>query len=80
ALWGTHPSQVAMPNHPGRVAARTAGNYHAGPHIHSPENDKLIYRTLRAAEKKGLDIGKTLRGITERMETGQWKKSFAACG
>ena len=49
------------------------GNYHAGAHIHSPSNDKLIYRILRNAEKKGLDIESILEDIGRRMENGTWK-------
>lgn len=70
-LWGTHPNQVAQPGHPGRVNAR---NYHAGTHIHGKETDKLIYKILRAAERKGENISNVLSEMTGRMESGEWKK------
>lgn len=79
-LWGTHPNQVTQPGHPGRVTARSTGNYHAGTHIHGKENDKLIYKILRAAERKGANISRVLSGITGKMESGAWKKTFKACG
>ena len=75
-LWGTHPKQVTLPNHPGKVSAMNMGNYHAGAHIHSPSNDKLIYRILRNAEKKGLDIESVLKDIGRRMENGSWQRTI----
>lgn len=74
-LWGSHPDQVATPGHPGRDAARAAGNYHGGVHIHGKANDRLIYRILRAAEKKGLNVADVLADIGRRMESGEWKKT-----
>ena len=74
-LWGTHPNQTALPNHPGRQAARTTGNYHAGKHVHSSANDKYIYKILRNAENKGLNIENVLSDIGKRMENGSWKKT-----
>ncbi|RZK37617.1 MAG: hypothetical protein EOO61_08745, partial [Hymenobacter sp.] len=79
-LWGTHPNQTALANHPSRITARATGNYHAGPHIHSPTNDKLVFRTLRQAEKKGLNIESTLEDIGRKMESGNWKKGYKGCG
>ncbi|HBL4689844.1 AHH domain-containing protein [Citrobacter sedlakii] len=79
-LWGTHPNQVAQPGHPGRITARNTGNYHAGTHIHGKDNDRLIYKILRSAERKGASISNVLSEITGRMESGQWKKSFKSCG
>ena len=64
-----------MPNHPGKISAINTGNYHAGKHIHSSANDKLIYKILRNAERKGLDIEKVLEDIGKRMENGTWKNS-----
>ncbi|WP_172837763.1 RHS repeat-associated core domain-containing protein [Stenotrophomonas nitritireducens] len=80
-LWGTAGSQVAQSGHPGRAAARSAGTYHAGKHIHSPINDKMIYRMLRTAEKRGgADaIKATLSELGRRQESGSWKNSFKAC-
>jgi RHS repeat-associated protein len=78
-LWGTSNSQVANPNHPGRAAARATGNYHAGSHVHSTMNDKLIYRILRNAEKKGLNVANVLEDIGQRLESGAWKKAFECC-
>lgn len=75
-LWGTSPTQRALPNHPGKAAAIAQGNYHAGPHIHSEANDKLIYRILRNAEKKGLNVENVLGDIGRRMESGNWKKTI----
>jgi len=74
-LWGTHPSQTAHSNHPGRTAARATGNSHGGIHIHGKANDKLIYRILRSAEKRGLDVEDVLKDIGRRMESGEWKKT-----
>jgi RHS repeat-associated protein len=79
-LWGTHPNQVALASHPSRATARATGNYHAGSHIHSPTNDKLVYRTLRQAEKKGLNIEEALEDIGRKMESGSWKKGYKGCG
>lgn len=80
-LWGTAGSQVAQAGHPGRAAARSAGTYHAGKHIHSPINDKMIYRMLRNAEKRGgADaIKATLSELGRRQESGSWKNTFKAC-
>ncbi|WP_196480426.1 hypothetical protein [Xanthomonas translucens] len=80
-LWGTASSQVAQPGHSGRRAARAGGNYHAGSHIHSPENDKLLYKILRSAEARGGadSIRRVLNNLNQRYESGSWKKSFAAC-
>lgn len=72
-LWATARSQRSLSVHPGRDSARTFGNYHVGKHIHSPQNDKYIYRILRNAEKKGLDIGRVLSDIGRRMEDGSWQ-------
>jgi len=80
-LWGTAGSQVAQAGHPGRAAARSAGTYHAGKHIHSPINDKMIYRMLRNAEKRGgADaIRAALSELGRRQESGSWKNTFKAC-
>ncbi|MFB7157385.1 RHS repeat-associated core domain-containing protein [Lysinibacillus sp. NPDC056232] len=74
-LLGTARSQRSLSVHPGRDTARTLGNYHAGKHIHSPQNDKYIYQILRKAEKKGLDVGSVLSDIGRRMEEGSWKNT-----
>ncbi|MCH9681444.1 MAG: RHS domain-containing protein [Deltaproteobacteria bacterium] len=74
-LWGSHPNQRAQPGHPGRSAARASGNYHGGRHIHGKANDRLIYRILRAAEKRGADVGAVLEDIGRRMEDGRWKNT-----
>ncbi|MGE7692786.1 RHS repeat-associated core domain-containing protein [Lysinibacillus sp. NPDC094177] len=79
-LWGTHPNQKSQPGHPGAVKAREMGNYHGGTHIHGKKNDKLIYKILKNADKRGLDIKNVLSDITGRMESGSWKKTFTACG
>lgn len=79
-LWGTHPNQVALANHPSRITARATGNYYAGPHVHSPNDDKSVLRTLRQAEKKGLNIESTLEDIGRKMESGSWKKGCKGCG
>jgi hypothetical protein len=73
---------VATSAHPGRKAAKIAGNYHSGRHIHNPVNDKLIYGILRKAEKKGgaQGIRDALSDIGRRMETGNWLKAFKGCG
>ncbi|NII29532.1 hypothetical protein HB364_30915 [Pseudoflavitalea sp. X16] len=76
-LWGTHPGQISMPNHPGRATARATGNYHAGRHIHNPANDKLIHRILSNAEKRGINPERILEDIGKRMESGQWKNSIS---
>jgi RHS repeat-associated protein len=78
-LWGTHPNQVALPTHPGVTAARAAGNYHAGPHIHSPINDKRVFRALEHAENNGLSITGTLEDIGRQMESGTWKACHTSC-
>lgn len=81
-LWGTASSQVGVTAHPGRVQARGLGNYHAGPHIHSPMNDQLIYRILRRAEQRGGADGvrSALAEIGRRMESGNWQRAFKGCG
>ncbi|POA51998.1 MULTISPECIES: RHS repeat-associated core domain-containing protein [unclassified Pseudomonas] len=79
-LWGTHPNQLAQPGHPGKDAAKAAGNYHGGTHIHGKENDKLLYKILKSAKRKNLNMRNVLANITGRMENGSWKKSFNACG
>jgi RHS repeat-associated protein len=78
-LWGTQDSQVAMPGHPGRVAAAQAGTYHAGAHIHSDANDKLIYQVLKGVDKRGGNVENALRDIGQRMENGSWKSTFGDC-
>lgn len=55
------------------------GNYHAGPHIHSNENDKLIYQVLKGVEKRGGNVENALRDIGARMESGQWKATYECC-
>jgi RHS repeat-associated protein len=75
ALWGTHPSQVAQPGHPGVASARATGNYHGGAHIHGKANDKLIFRILRNAERRGIPIDSVLEDIGRRMESGSWKET-----
>jgi hypothetical protein len=78
-LWGTHPSQLGKGGHPGAAAAIAQGTYHGGeiqaPHVHSEANDKLIYRILAKAEKKGIPLDKVLEDIGRRMESGDWKKT-----
>lgn len=78
-LWGTNPSQLSRGGHPGPAAAIAQGTYHGGanqaPHVHSELNDKLIYRILAKAEKKGIPLDKVLEDIGRRMESGQWKKT-----
>lgn len=78
-LWGTSNSQVGTALHPGRADAAQAGNYHAGPHIHSNENDKLIYQVLKGVEKRGGNVENALRDIGGRMESGQWKATYECC-
>lgn len=80
-LWGAAGSRVAQAGHPGRAAARSAGTYHAGKHIHSPINDKMICRMLRNAEKRGgADaIKATLSELGRRQENGSWKNTLKAC-
>ncbi|MCY0611243.1 hypothetical protein OVV29_37595, partial [Klebsiella pneumoniae] len=60
---------------------RSAGTYHAGKHIHSPINDKMIYRMLRGAEKRGgADaIRAALSELGRRQESGSWKNTYKAC-
>jgi hypothetical protein len=72
-LWGTHPSQQLQPGHPQTLGARTTGNYHGGVHIHGKANDKLIFRILSGAEKKGVPVKNVLEDIGSRMESGAWK-------
>jgi RHS repeat-associated protein len=78
-LWGTNPSQEKSAGHPGKNKSALKGNRHAGAHIHSDLNDKLIYQILRNAKAKGIDLRSTLRDIGERMEEGSWKRSFFCC-
>lgn len=78
-LWGTQDSQVAIPGHPGRAAAATAGTYHAGAHIHSDANDKLIYQVLKGVNKRGGNVENALQDIGRRMENGSWKATFGNC-
>jgi len=78
-VWGTNPSQEAQPGHPGKAASEAAGTRHSCPHIHSDENDKLIYKTLKNAEKKGANLNNVMNDIGSRMEDGSWKKTFACC-
>ncbi|WCM96123.1 DUF6531 domain-containing protein [Acidovorax sp. GBBC 1281] len=78
-LWGTNPAQTATANHPGAAAARTQGTYHAGPHVHSDMNDKLIYQILKGVEKRGGDVENALRDIGRRLENGSWKYTFSCC-
>lgn len=78
-LWGTQDSQVAVPGHPGRAAAAATGTYHAGPHIHSDANDKLIYQVLKGVNKRGGNVENALQDIGRRMESGSWKTTFGNC-
>ncbi|AVT06835.1 hypothetical protein C7Y68_15350 [Paracidovorax avenae] len=78
-LWGTNPAQTATANHPGSAAARAAGNYHAGPHVHSDMNDKLIYQILKGVEKRGGNVEEALKDIGRRLESGSWKYTFSCC-
>ncbi|RQZ33508.1 sugar-binding protein, partial [Burkholderia sp. Bp9090] len=78
-LWGTGNAQVQVPGHPGRVAARADGTYHAGAHIHGTDNDKLIYQVLKGVEKRGGNVENALRDIGQRMESGSWKGTFNCC-
>jgi RHS repeat-associated protein len=78
-VWGTNPSQESKGLHPGKNAANAAGNRHSGPHIHSDLNDKLIYQTLRNAEKRGANLENVMNDLGRRIENGSWKKTFACC-
>jgi RHS repeat-associated protein len=78
-LWGSSNSQVSMPGHPGRAGAKQLGNYHAGEHIHGALNDKLIYKILKNAERKGVNMESILRDIGSRMESGSWQYTFFCC-
>ncbi|WP_349305382.1 RHS repeat-associated core domain-containing protein [Delftia sp. PE138] len=78
-LWGTRPSQIAMANHPGQIASIGAGTYHAGSHVHSDMNDKLIYQILKGVEKRGGNVEAALEDIGRRLESGSWKATFACC-
>ena len=78
-LWGTNPSQTAMANHPGKAASISTGNYHAGPHVHSDMNDKLIYQILKGVEKRGGNVEAALEDIGRRLENGSWKAAFSCC-
>ncbi|RQV11324.1 sugar-binding protein, partial [Burkholderia cenocepacia] len=78
-LWGTGNAQVQVPGHPGRVAARADGTYHAGAHVHGTDNDKLIYQVLKGVEKRGGNVENALRDIGQRMENGSWKGTFSCC-
>ena len=78
-LWGTNPAQTATANHPGSAAAAGAGNYHAGPHVHSDMNDKLIYQILKGIEKRGGNVQAALEDIGKRLENGSWKATFSCC-
>jgi RHS repeat-associated protein len=78
-VWGTNNVQISEPNHPGRVAAANTGNYHAGRHIHSKANDKLIYQVLKGVEKRGGNLENALEDIGRRMESGAWKTTFSCC-
>ena len=62
-----------------REAIRSLGNYHAGNHLHGPDADKMIYRILRGAKKRGIPLEKILANIRRRMEAGTWMKSLGAC-
>jgi hypothetical protein len=75
----TNPSQVAAPGHPGTANAKADGTYHAGAHVHSTENDKLIYKTLKGVEKRGGNVENALRDIGQRMENGSWKVTHQCC-
>ena len=81
-LWGTGRNQVKQPGHPGRgTSGNRPGNYHGGTHVHSAANDKIIYRALKNAEKRGGADGikRALADIGQRMESGHWKTNFKAC-
>ncbi len=82
-LWGTADSQVARPQHPGREAARAAGTYHAGNHIHThggvDDAARMTYRTLQEAEARG-NVEDVLRDIGRRMEGGSWRSTYAVMG
>ncbi|MEO6919029.1 MAG: RHS repeat-associated core domain-containing protein [Collimonas sp.] len=78
-LWGTNPLQEKRPGHPGAAAASAVGTRHSGPHIHSDENDKFLYKILRNAERKGADIEGVLRDLGKRYENGSWKKLSDSC-
>ncbi|MCB9660846.1 MAG: AHH domain-containing protein [Sandaracinaceae bacterium] len=84
ALWGTGNSQVAQPTHPGRTSARAAGTYHAGTHIHThggvDDAQRMIFRALQAAERRGQDVEALLREIGARQEAGTWRESFRSAG
>jgi RHS repeat-associated protein len=79
-LWGTHPSQLQSPtSHPGRLAARGAGTYHAGREIHGQAADRLIYRILREGERRGIHPRELLDDVGRRMESGAWGETFRSC-
>jgi RHS repeat-associated protein len=69
ALWGTNPSQVAQPGHPGRDCA----GYHGGK-VHSRAAYKKLQGELEAAEKRGgADaVKRQLGNARGRMENGRW--------
>jgi len=70
-LWGTYPSQVNRPNHPGVEAAKAAGTYHAG-YVHSTASDKMINKILKGVEKRGGSVKNALKDIGGRIENGSW--------
>ncbi|MCC4104757.1 RHS repeat-associated core domain-containing protein [Serratia ureilytica] len=78
-LWGSSNTQVAAQGHPGRATATTNGNYHAGAHVHSVNNEKLIYQVLNGVEKRGGNVENAWKDIGQRMESGSWKATFNCC-
>ncbi|WP_217445048.1 RHS repeat-associated core domain-containing protein [Burkholderia cepacia] len=78
-LWGASNTQVAAPGHPGRAGAASNGNYHAGRHVHSALNDKLIYQVLKGVEKRGGNVENALKDLGRRLESGSWKATFDCC-
>ncbi|QEY26241.1 DUF6531 domain-containing protein [Neisseria zalophi] len=62
-----------------REFIRSLGDYHAGSHLHGLDADKMIYRMLREAKKRGIPLENILADIRDRMEAGTWMKSLGAC-
>jgi RHS repeat-associated protein len=84
SLFGTHPNRVAASGMT-RPQLRATGRYHAGVHLHryggNDEAQRMIYRILRGAERRGpAAVEAALRDIGRRMEAGTWRSSYAAAG
>jgi hypothetical protein len=78
-LWGTHPNQEANASHPGKILAAQQGNRHSGSHVHSADNDKLIYKILKGVDARNGRVEDALRDVGGRMESGSWQESFMCC-